>query len=70
VLSFADTDNHWAKDYINILSSNGITICSQGHFNPNDQVSRMHYATFIYRIVKYKAIEEPRIFSMRGFIFE
>lgn len=52
VLSFSDTDNHWAKDYINILSSNGITVGSQGRFNPNDQVSRMHYATFMYRIVQ------------------
>lgn len=52
VLSFADTDNHWAKDDINILSSNGITVGSQGRFNPNDQVSRMHYATFMYRIVQ------------------
>lgn len=52
VLPFADTDNHWAKDYINNLSSNGITIGSQGRFNPNDQVSRMHYATFMYRIVQ------------------
>ena len=52
LLSFTDTQNHWAKDYIDILSSNGITTGSNGRFNPNDQVSRMHYATFMYRIME------------------
>ncbi|WP_161946644.1 S-layer homology domain-containing protein [Ureibacillus xyleni] len=52
LMTFTDTDNHWAKDYINILSSNGITTGAQGRFNPNEQVSRMHYATFMYRIVQ------------------
>lgn len=52
VLPFADTDNHWAIEYINILLSNEITTGSQGRFNPNDQVSRMHYATFMYRIIQ------------------
>lgn len=49
---FSDTENHWAKDFINILSSNGITTGSNGRFNPNDQVSRMHYATFMYRTIE------------------
>ncbi|MER1998992.1 MAG: immunoglobulin-like domain-containing protein [Lysinibacillus sp.] len=52
VLPFTDTDDHWSKDYINILSSNGITTGSQGRFNPSNKVSRMHYATFMYRIVQ------------------
>lgn len=52
LLSFTDTNSHWASDYINILSSNQITTGSMGKFNPNQQVSRMHYATFMYRIVQ------------------
>lgn len=52
VQAFIDSEDHWAKAYINILSSNGITTGSQGRFNPNDPVSRMHYATFMYRIIQ------------------
>lgn len=43
--------NHWGKDYVRALYSNGITTGDNGYFNPNEPVSRAHYAVFLHRLL-------------------
>ncbi|MEK3935738.1 S-layer homology domain-containing protein [Sporosarcina sp. FSL W7-1349] len=43
------SESNWAKDYISSLYMSGITTGNNGKFNPQDTVSRAHYAVFLYR---------------------
>ena len=52
VHTFSDMNGSWATPYVNILASNNVTTGSNGKFMPNQTVSRQHYATFMYRILK------------------
>lgn len=42
-------ESHWANEFVRALYSNGITTGSNGVFNPNDPVTRAHYAVFLDR---------------------
>lgn len=51
--------NFWAKDYINTLAFNGITTgYSDNTFQPNEKISRQHFAVFMYRLLKLKDIKD------------
>ena len=39
----------WYKEYVDILSSHGITTGANGYFNPNAPVTREHFSLFLYR---------------------
>jgi S-layer homology domain len=56
---FPDTDNHWAKEYVRALYSNGITFGSGGYFKPEEKVTRAQYATFLYRALNMNLDFEP-----------
>jgi len=43
--------DHWGSDYVRALYSNGITTGDNGYFNPNEPVSRAHYAVFLHRLL-------------------
>ncbi|TFE04045.1 S8 family serine peptidase [Jeotgalibacillus salarius] len=44
--------DHWATDYIQVLYHNGVTTGSNGHFRPNDPVTRAQYAVFLARVLE------------------
>ncbi|MEQ6391127.1 S-layer homology domain-containing protein [Bacillaceae bacterium S4-13-58] len=45
-----DSDGHWAYDYISTLAANKITTgYTDGTFLPQADISRQHFALFIYR---------------------
>ncbi|RSK27163.1 hypothetical protein EJF36_09880 [Bacillus sp. HMF5848] len=51
--SFADvTEEYWAHPFIQALFANGITVgYDDGTFRPNQEVTRLHLALFLYRIM-------------------
>lgn len=47
---FSDiSPSHWGYGYVATLYTHGITLGSNGKYNPNDHVSRAHYAVFLDR---------------------
>ncbi|MGE8081327.1 S-layer homology domain-containing protein [Peribacillus loiseleuriae] len=54
----ADTKDHWSRDYVRALYSNGVTTGSNGNFNPEDLVQRQHYAVFLHRALN---LEKPEL---------
>ncbi|MED5052558.1 S-layer homology domain-containing protein [Anoxybacillus rupiensis] len=56
---FPDTDNHWAKEYVRALYSNGITFGSGGYFKPEEKVTRAQYASFLYRALNIDPNFDP-----------
>lgn len=55
VLQFTDVKDDWAKGYIDILSSVGITTGSNGKFAPDNYVTREHFVVFMYRALTKEA---------------
>ena len=43
---------HWAKDYIAILAAHGIALGDNGHFKPDEPVTRAQFVAFLYRIMQ------------------
>lgn len=56
---------HPANEYVRAIYSNGITTGDNGLFNPNDSLTRAHYAVFMHRAMNLdenhvsKPIEKP-----------
>jgi len=48
--------NNWGYLHVNALYSNGITTGNQGYFEPNEPVTRAHYAVFLHR-----ALQLPKV---------
>lgn len=68
-VSFKDLDKNWAKEYINILASQGIVIGSGNRlFNPSTTVTRESTAVFIHRTldkeVRVPAEKNPAIIEI------
>lgn len=59
-------ESHWGNKYVRALYSNGITFGDGGKFNPNQPVSRAHYAAFLHRLLNLDEdfvappIEQPK----------
>jgi len=50
---FADTENHWAKDFISIAADNGIIVgYGDNMFGPNDLITREQMAVMIVKTMK------------------
>ncbi len=64
-VSFTDTVNHWASDYIETAKANGlITGQSEDIFAPNDAISREEIAVLFDRaIAEDRALQSNSIFS-------
>ncbi len=46
----SNQSGHWAYDYINTLAANQITTgYPNGYFAPQQDISRQHFALFMYR---------------------
>ncbi|MEC1179874.1 S-layer homology domain-containing protein [Metasolibacillus meyeri] len=45
---------HWAKDYIATLAEHGITLGDNGHFKPNEPVTRAQFVAFMHRALLAK----------------
>ncbi len=43
---------HWAKEYIAILAAHGIALGDNGHFKPDEPVTRAQFVAFLYRIMQ------------------
>lgn len=43
--------SHWSNEHVRAMYSNGITVGSDGHFKPNDPVTRAQYAVFMERLI-------------------
>ncbi|WPK10302.1 putative Ig domain-containing protein [Lysinibacillus louembei] len=51
--SFADVaSTHWSAGYIATLEREGITLGDNGHFRPNEPVTRAQFVAFLYRIMQ------------------
>ncbi|WPK10276.1 InlB B-repeat-containing protein [Lysinibacillus louembei] len=51
--SFKDVDSkHWSTGYIAVLEREGITLGDNGHFRPNEPVTRAQFVAFLYRIMQ------------------
>ncbi|PID25422.1 S-layer homology domain-containing protein [Sporosarcina sp. P7] len=48
---------HWGYVHANALFSNGVTKGDNGHFKPNDKVTRAHYAEFLNRAIHAHAAQ-------------
>lgn len=50
---FADVDrHHWGAGYIAVLEREGIALGDNGHFRPNEPVTRAQFVAFLYRIMQ------------------
>ncbi|WP_341323841.1 S-layer homology domain-containing protein [Solibacillus sp. FSL H8-0523] len=49
--------NHWSMPYIQAFASSGVT--TTGLFHPNDQLTRGHYALFLYRLISSEEAVMP-----------
>jgi hypothetical protein len=47
-------NSHWANSFVDALYSNNITTGTKGMYLPNDSVTRVHQAVFLYRSMKAK----------------
>ena len=55
--TFADSDGHWAKDYIATAVKAGITTgVTDTEFNPDGLITREQAATILYRAIVSKGI--------------
>lgn len=53
--SFADVyRTHWSAGYIAVLERKGIALGDNGHFYPNESVTRAQFVAFLYRIMQIK----------------
>ncbi|WP_349409390.1 S-layer homology domain-containing protein [Pseudalkalibacillus sp. SCS-8] len=53
---YFDDNTNWAKDYINILAENGITIgVGDNKYAPERNVEREEFAMFIYRVLQMQS---------------
>lgn len=48
---------HWGYVHANALFANGVASGDNGHFKPNEKVTRAHYAAFLYRSMQVHAAE-------------
>lgn len=51
----------WGYLHVQALNSNGITTGNQGYFNPNESVTRAHYAVFLHRALNIPKV--PKVDS-------
>ena len=49
-------EDAWYKEYVDILSSHGITTGTNGYFKPNDSLSRQHFSVFLHRTIQLNLI--------------
>lgn len=62
--SFKDTENHWAKDYIDKLAdANIINGKTENSFLPDDTVTRAEFLTMLFRISKDKSGNKKQSFN-------
>lgn len=55
-MSFKDTNDSWAKDYISWCSDNGIISgYTDGSFKPNNKITRAEFATMLAKSIKKEA---------------
>ncbi len=55
-MSFKDTNDSWAKDYISWCSDNGIISgYNDGSFKPNKKITRAEFATMLAKTIKKEA---------------
>lgn len=52
--AFADTEGHWASDYINRWQSEGIMVGDGQNFRPDAKMTRAEFATVMTAIMQYK----------------
>ncbi len=62
--------DHWAKDYINILASHGITTGDNGKFKPNEPVTRAHMAVFLQRAMAQQTTRADFVGQWEGTLAE
>lgn len=56
--SFADIENHWAKEYIEELYQKGVVNgTGDGEFSPEDTVTREEFLTMLLRALEYELAE-------------
>ncbi len=66
---FADTDTHWAKDYISTANANGIVAgYNDTTFGPNDLITREQMAVIVVNTAKLKATTEGNSFTDEALI--
>lgn len=59
---FADVPkNHANERYIQTLYANGLTNGNNGQFLPDQKLTRMHYAVFMYRVMATIPLDKTRI---------
>ena len=64
VVTFQDIENHWAREIIEALATQGIIKgYEDGTFRPNEQISRQHVMALFTRAFKFKAIRPATVFS-------
>ena len=55
-MSFKDTNDSWAKDYISWCADNGIISgYTDGSFKPNNKITRAEFATMLAKSIKKEA---------------
>lgn len=60
---FPDTEEHWAKDAVDVLSGYGvINGDDQGNFRPNDSITRAETATILDNLIGY-VTQSNKVFS-------
>ncbi|MCG8484003.1 MAG: DUF5011 domain-containing protein [Clostridia bacterium] len=61
--TFEDTDNHWAKDEIEILASRRIVDGDgNGYYHPNTGITRAEFATLITKILRLRIEDADTMF--------
>ncbi|AXI00783.1 S-layer homology domain-containing protein [Sporosarcina sp. PTS2304] len=46
--------DHWGYAHANAMYASGVSKGADGHYKPNDSVTRAHYAEFLYRAMEVK----------------
>ncbi|MGG2108038.1 InlB B-repeat-containing protein [Lysinibacillus pakistanensis] len=64
VVTFQDIDNHWAREMIEALATQGIIKgYKDGTFRPNEPISRQHVMALFTRAFQFEAIRPATVFS-------
>jgi len=67
-MAFVDTEEHWAKEYINSLAeSNVLSGYPDNTFKPDNKVTRAEFITMLVKTLKFR-VEESGEFWADGFV--